>query len=96
MDQGEWAQHCEKVNRLLRQILQQGSPPFTPEENKHFQECLDANELGVAFDLLCWKFGEARQQISEDVYHLLATAGSMMDTSPSQWTELKALVQGSE
>jgi hypothetical protein len=74
--------------------VQQGTLPFTPEENKHFQECQDANELVVAFDLLCWKFGEA-EQISEDVYQLIATTGSMMDL-PSQWTELKALVRDAE
>jgi hypothetical protein len=87
---------AHKVDRLLRQILQQGSPPFTPEESRHFQESLAANELGIAFDLLCWKFGETGHQISEDVYDMLADAGSMMEIAPSQWTELKPLVRGSE
>jgi len=67
MERSKWIQHCERVDRLLRQVLQQGSPPFTPEENRHFQESLAANELGIAFDLLCWKFVETGHQISNDV-----------------------------
>ncbi len=96
MERNDWIQHCEKVDRLLRQIRQRGSPSFTLEEDKHFQESLDANELGIAFDLLCWKFGETGRQISGDVYELLIGAGSMMDISPSVWTKLKPLVRRSE
>ena len=96
MERSKWIQHCEKVDRLLRQVLQQGSPPFTSEENKNFQESLAANELGIAFDLLCWKFGETGHQIPEAVYDMLADAGSMMEIPPSQWTKLKTLVRDSE
>jgi hypothetical protein len=91
MERTKWIQHCGKVTQLLTQIQQQGSPAFTPEENKHYQELLDANELGLAFELLCWKFGEAGHQISEVVYDQLTDAGSMMDISPSRWTGLKPL-----
>jgi hypothetical protein len=55
-----------------------------------------ANELGIAFDLLCWKFGETGHKISEAVYDMLAEAGSMMEMPPSQWTKLKTLVRDSE
>jgi hypothetical protein len=96
MERSKWSQHCEKVDRLLRQVLQQGSPPFTSEEDQHFQESLAANELGIAFDLLCWKFGETGHQISEAIYDMLADAGSMMEIPPSQWTKLKTLVRDSE
>jgi hypothetical protein len=89
MERSDWIERCEKVDRLLRQIRQRGPASFTPEEDKYFQESLDANELGVAFDLLCWKFGETGQPISEAVYELLVSAGSMMDISASAWTKLK-------
>jgi hypothetical protein len=93
MERTEWIEHCEKVDRLLRQVREQGSPLFTPEEDKHFQATLAANELEVAFDLLCWKFDEAAAPISQEIYGFLADAGWRMGLPSSHWTKLKQLVR---
>jgi hypothetical protein len=58
MERDEWVQHCDEVSQLLRQIREQGGLPFTANEESHCQESLDANELRIAFDLLCWKLEE--------------------------------------
>lgn len=92
MERNEWIQHCKKVDQLLRQIREQGASPFTAEEEKHFQVSLEANELGIAFEFLCWKFEDAGGPISLEVYDLIADAGSRMDCSPNDWQKLKALV----
>jgi hypothetical protein len=92
MERDEWVQHCDNVSRLLRQIQHQGGPPFTPEEEGHFQESLDANELEIAFHLLCWKFEETGWPISQAVYDLIADAGSRMECAPSDWEELKTFI----
>jgi len=67
MERDEWVQHCDNVSRLLRQIQHQRGPPFTAEEESHFQESLDANELGISFHLLCCKFEETGWPISQAV-----------------------------
>jgi len=93
MERDEWIRHCNNVNRLLRQIREQGGLPFTPEEEMHFQESLDANELGIAFDLLCWKFEHTGGPISQPLYDLIADAGSRMECSPSDWEKLKTFIR---
>jgi hypothetical protein len=67
-------QHCENVNRLLRQIREKSGLAFTPEEESRFLESLDANELGIAFDFLCRKLEDAGKPISQEVYDLLSDA----------------------
>jgi hypothetical protein len=93
MERGEWVQHCDNVRQLLRQIQERGGLPFTPEEQSHFQESLDANELGLAFDRLCWKFEEAGRPISQPIYDLIADAGSRMECSPGDWEKLKTFIR---
>ena len=92
MERKEWLQHCQEINRLLKQIREQGAPPFTTAEANDFQESLDANELGVAFHFLCWKFHEAGIPISEAVYDLIVDAGSRMGYPSRDWEMLKASV----
>ena len=58
MERNEWVQHCKNVNRLLRQIREQGGVPCMPKEGRHFRASLEVNELVIAFDFLCWKFEE--------------------------------------
>jgi hypothetical protein len=91
MQRTDWIEHCETVNRLLKQIREQVSPLFTPEEDKTFEEFLAANELGLALDFLCWKIEDTGNPISHKNYDLLADAGSMMKMSPNHWTKLKRL-----
>jgi hypothetical protein len=93
MERNEWIRHSENISRLLRQIREQGSPPFTPEEEKHFQESLSANELGIAFDFLCWKFENVGSPISQEIFDLIADAGSRMGCSPDDWQKLQILVR---
>jgi len=93
MERDEWIRHCESVSRLLRQALEESDLLFTPQEECHFKESLDANELGIAFDLLCWKFKETGWPISQSVYDLLADAGSRMECSPSDWEGLKTFIR---
>ena len=85
-------QHCENVNRLLRQIREKSGLAFTPEEESRFLESLDANELGIAFDLLCWKVEETGKPISQPLYDLIVDAGSRMGCSPSDWENLNPLI----
>ena len=92
MERDEWVQHCDEVSQLLRRIREQSGLPFTPDEESHFQESLDANELGIAFDLLCWKVEETGKPISQPLYDLIADAGSRMECSPSAWEKLKTLI----
>lgn len=93
MERDEWIRHCDNVNRTLRQIREQGELPFTPEEESHFQESLGANELGVAFDLLCWKIDKMGGPISQRIYDLIADVGSRMKCSPSDWEKVKTFVR---
>ncbi len=93
MERDEWIRHCESVSRLLRQILEQSDLPFTLQEEGHFKESLDAKELGIAFDLLCWKFEETGGPISQSVYDLIADAGSRMECPPSDWERLKTFIR---
>ena len=58
MERSKRIQQYARADRLVRKALQQGPPPFTPEENKHFQESLAACELDIAFDLLCWSLAK--------------------------------------
>ena len=93
MERNEWVQHCQEVNRLLKQIRDQGVPPFTTAEANHFQEYLDANELGVAFDFLCCKLHEAETPISQAVYDLIVEARSRMGCPSHDWEKLKSSVR---
>jgi hypothetical protein len=93
MDRNAWRQHCEMVDRLLKQIQAQGAPGFTPEEETHFQTSLDANEFGMAFDLLCWKIEHSGRPISKELYHLISEVGSKMEAPPEDWETLEALVR---
>ncbi len=92
MERSEWIQHCANVNRLLRQIRDKSELPFTHDEETQFLESLDANELGIAFDLLCWKLEKTSEPISPEVYDLLADAGSRMKFPTSTWEKLKVLI----
>jgi hypothetical protein len=92
MERDKWVQHCDEVSQLLRQIREHCGLPFTPGEESHFQESLDANELGIAFDLLCWKVEETGKPISQPLYDLIVDAGSRMGCSPSDWENLNPLI----
>ena len=93
MDRNESVRHFENLNRLLKVIREKGVIPFTPEEENHFQESLNANELGIAFDLICWKIEQAGLPISSEVYDLIVDTGSRMECSPADWQNLKAFVR---
>jgi len=93
MERDEWVRHCSSVSRLLRQIREQSVLPFTPEEESHFQESMDANELGIAFDFLCWTFEKMAGPISQPIYDMIADAGSRMECSPGDWERLKAFIR---
>jgi hypothetical protein len=92
MERDEWIQHCDEVSQLLRQIREQGGLPFTPDEESYFKESLDANELGIAFDLLCLKVEETGKPISQQLYDLIVDAGSRMGCPPNDWENLKTLI----
>ena len=92
MERDKWVQHCDEVSHLLRQIRELGGLSFTLDEASHFQESLDANELCIAFDLLCWKVEETGKTISQPLYDLIADAGSRMGCSPNDWENLKTLI----
>ena len=93
MDHNDRVRHCEDVARTLRQILDRGSVPLTTEEEFRFQEYLDANELGLAFDLLRWKIEDTAVAISPQVYDLIADAGSKMEYPPNTWEKLKRSIR---
>jgi hypothetical protein len=54
---------------------------------------MDANELGIAFDFLCWKFEKMAGPISQPIYDMIADAGSSIECSPGDWERLKAFIQ---
>jgi hypothetical protein len=93
MDRNERVGRFENLNRLPKVIREQGGVTFTPEEENHFQETLDVNELGIAFDLICSKIDQAGLPISSEVYDLIVDARSKMECSPADWQKLNVFVR---
>jgi HEAT repeat protein len=80
------------IGVLFKRIRQQAKLLFTSEEEKHFQESLAANDLGIAFDLLCLKLENAGM-ISQDLYESLADAGLKMGYANDHWAKVRHQVR---
>jgi len=91
MEKQVWVNHCAEVRELLQQLRQQAPNLLTLEEQELFGELLSANELGVAFDLVCDKFLEAGRPLSQSVLDLLANAGDKMQYAPESLKRLQAI-----
>jgi hypothetical protein len=91
MEKQVWLNHCAEVRELLQQIRQQAPSLLTLEEQELFGELLSANELGVAFDLVCDKFVEAGRPLSQSVLDLLANAGNKMQYFPESLKRLQVI-----
>jgi hypothetical protein len=91
MEEHDWVRHCEKIEQLLRDVRQQLPNVLTAEEGKYFDESLEANELGIAYDLVCDKLDELNVPISQPLYNLLAIVGFEMGYDPAPSRRLKVL-----
>jgi hypothetical protein len=78
MEKRDWVEHCNAVTRLLQRVREEAPNLLKPDERKFFDEALDANELGIAFDFLCDKFDEAGRPLPPAVLDLLMIAGNKM------------------
>jgi hypothetical protein len=91
MEKQDWVSHCDEVNGLLQRIRQQAPNLLTLDEGESFEEALGANELGVAFDLLCDKFDEAGRPLSQSVHDLLMIARNKMQYAPESLKRLRVI-----
>jgi hypothetical protein len=77
--------------RLPEELL--GQIDGLAEEERRTRGNMVRNVLGIAFDLLCWKFKNVGGPISQEIFDLIADAGSRMGCSPQDWQKLQLLVR---
>jgi hypothetical protein len=69
--------HWAKLESVLRTLLQ-GLPSLPARDRANIVDYIDHNELGLAFELLCWCLREGRLPISPAQYELIVSLQAMM------------------
>jgi hypothetical protein len=85
--------HWQRIRGDLERIYELANTLFADEEKDLFFEYVTANELGLAYELICDRLHEAGSPISAELYRLIQSAGSLMEYEPQQHEKLKPLIR---
>jgi hypothetical protein len=92
LEKQEFNSQRERIRLELERIHKQLHVHFGAETERLFFEFLGANELGLAYQLICDHLDEYRIPISPELYRMIQSAGSHMEYEPEEYEKLKSLV----
>lgn len=80
----------QQIQQRLRDLYEQFSNNFDDAQRRLFLEYLEANELGLAYELLCDALSESQERIAPDIFRVIRDVGLEMEIPPNTWERLTA------
>jgi hypothetical protein len=85
--------HWQRIRGDLQRIYEVANVPSADDAKHLFFEYMSANELGLAYELICDQLHETGLPISTELYRIIQSVGSSMEYSEKQYERLRRLVR---